>query len=100
VSVCQPYTLNTRSEEQNAVFYSYLARFCEYMKLEYVRVHVICRVNQAEYAIRFPMAAPQEYVNTYLIRRVSTQSCVTSLGEVRRGVRDALSRGGLRVKPI
>jgi len=30
--------------------------FCEYIDLEYVRIHVICRVNQAEYAIRIPMA--------------------------------------------
>ena len=41
------------------------------MNLEYVRMHVICRVNQAEYATRIPMAAPQEYVNTYPTRRVA-----------------------------
>ena len=39
------------------------------MNLEYVRSHAICRVNQAEYAIRIPVAAPQEYVNTYSTRR-------------------------------
>jgi len=39
--------------------------FGEYMNLEYVRIHVICRVNPAECAIPIPMAAPQEYVNTY-----------------------------------
>ena len=37
--------------------------FSEYINLEYVRIHVICRVNLAEYAIRIPKAAPQEYVN-------------------------------------
>jgi len=42
-----------------------LSLFCEYTNLEYVRIHVICRVDQAEYAIRTPMAAHQEYVNTY-----------------------------------
>ena len=44
--------------------------FCEYINLEYVRIHVIYRVHQAEYAILIPMAAPQEYVNTYSTRRV------------------------------
>ena len=44
--------------------------FCEYMNLEYVRIDGICRVNQAEYAICIPMAAPQEYVNTYSTRRL------------------------------
>jgi len=41
------------------------------MNLEYVRIHIVCRVNQAEYAFRIPMAAPQEYeyVNTYSTRR-------------------------------
>jgi len=34
------------------------------MDLEYVRMYVICRVHQAEYAVCIPMAAPQEYVNT------------------------------------
>jgi len=37
----------------------------EYSNLEHVHIHVIYRVDQAEYAIRIPMAAPQEYVNTY-----------------------------------
>ena len=27
--------------------------FCEYINLEYLRIHVICRVNLAEYAIVF-----------------------------------------------
>ena len=39
--------------------------FCKYINLEYVTICVIRRVNQAGYAIRIPMAAPQEYVNTY-----------------------------------
>jgi len=43
------------------------------MDLEYVRFHVICRVNQAEYGIRIPMAAPQKYVNTYSTRRLPTR---------------------------
>jgi len=29
---------------------------CEYMNLEYVRIHVICRLNQAGYTIRIQMA--------------------------------------------
>ena len=42
------------------------------MNLEYVRIHGLRRVNQAEYAIRIPMAAPQEYVSTYSTRRLLT----------------------------
>jgi len=38
--------------------------FCEYIHLEYVRIHVIYRVTRAEYVIRIRMAASQEYVNT------------------------------------
>ena len=30
------------------------------MNLDYVRIHGICRVIWAEYAVRIPMAAPQE----------------------------------------
>jgi len=32
--------------------------FCEYIHLEYVRIHVIYKVNQAEYAIRILVVAP------------------------------------------
>jgi len=35
-----------------------------------VNIHVIYRVNQAEYVIRFLVAAPQEYVNTLSTSRV------------------------------
>ena len=48
--------------------------FCEYNRLEYVRVHVIYRVDQAEYGILVLVVAPQEYVNTY-----STRSDVASV---------------------
>jgi len=64
------FMLNTWSREQHTVFYSYLACCVEYMNLEYVRMHVICRVNQAKYAIRIPMATPQENVNTWSTRRI------------------------------
>ena len=47
--------------------------FCEYTHLEHVRIHVMYRASQEEYAIRTPMAAPQEYVNTYSTRRVSNR---------------------------
>jgi len=51
---------------------SYLACFvfCEYIHFDYVRIHVIYRVNQAEYVIHFLVVAPQEYVNIYSTRRV------------------------------
>jgi len=42
----------------------------EYMKLKYVRVPFIYRVNQAEYVIHILVAASQEYLNTYSTRRV------------------------------
>jgi len=52
--------------------YGILFIFCllfEYINLAYVRIHVIYRIHQAEYAIRTHMAAPQEYVNTYSMSR-------------------------------
>jgi len=44
--------------------------FCDYSHLEYVRIHVIYRVNQAEYVITILVVAPQEYVNIYSTCRV------------------------------
>jgi len=46
--------------------------FCEYVHLEYVRIHVICRVDQAEYVVRILVVAPQEYVNIVSTRRLLT----------------------------
>jgi len=57
--------LNTRNEEKNTVFCSYSACFFAYVHLEYVRIHVIYRVNQAEYVFHIRVVAPQEYVNIY-----------------------------------
>ena len=50
------------------VFDSELACYVN-IYLEYVRVHVSYWTNQADYAIRIPVAAPQEYVNTHSPRR-------------------------------
>ena len=44
---------------------------CEYTHLEYVRIHVICRVNQAGYGLHILLVAPQEYVNIYSTRSVT-----------------------------
>jgi len=44
----------------------------EYTPHEYVRVPVIYRVYQVEYGIHILVAASQEYVNTYLTRRLPT----------------------------
>jgi len=44
------------------------------MHLEYVRIHVICRVNQAECFIHIYVVAPQEYVNIYSTRRTAWQA--------------------------
>jgi len=43
---------------------------CEYVHLEYERIRVIYRVNQAENVIHILMAASQEYVNIYSTRRI------------------------------
>ena len=43
--------------------------FHEHLYLENVRIHLIYRVNQAEYGIHILVAAFQEYVNTYSTRR-------------------------------
>jgi len=64
--------LNTRNEEKNTAFYLYLACFRNTSILYYARIHVIYRVNQAEYAIHLLVVAPQEYVNIYSTRRVRT----------------------------
>jgi len=42
----------------------------EYNNLDYVHIHVIYRVTQAEYVIRTRVAASQEYVNIYSRPRV------------------------------
>jgi len=44
--------------------------FCEYSHLEYERIQVIYRVNQAAYVIRILVIAPQEYVNIDSTRRL------------------------------
>jgi len=36
---------------------------CEFIYLDYLCIHAINRANQAEHAIRIPVAAPQEYIN-------------------------------------
>jgi len=43
------------------------------MNLEYVRIPVIYRLNQAEYGIHILVAASQEYVNTYSTRKSTTR---------------------------
>ena len=44
--------------------------FCDYTRLEYVRIHAICRVHQAEYVIHILVVAPQGYVKIDSTRRV------------------------------
>ena len=53
--------------------------FCEYIHLEYVRIYVICRVNQAEYVVHIRVAASQQYVNTCLTCRVPTHKSSSNL---------------------
>jgi len=52
--------------------------FYEYSNLESVHLHIIYRVQQAEYGIRIRVAAPQEYVNTYSTRRVRNRLSVAA----------------------
>jgi len=61
--------LNTHSEENNTAFHSNVACFVKNIHLEYVRVHVIYRVDQAEYVIHVLVVAPQEYVIICSTRR-------------------------------
>ena len=53
--------------------------FCEYVDLEYVRIHVMYRVNQAEYAIRIRVVFPQESVNIYSTRRHTVSQMLVEL---------------------
>ena len=57
--------LNARNEEKECGNLFILSMFCEYSHLEYVRIHVIYGVNQANHVIHVRVVAPQEYVNTY-----------------------------------
>jgi len=57
--------LNMRDTTNNYRILFMFSLLCEYSNLEYVRIYVIYRVTQAEYAICILMAASQEYVNTY-----------------------------------
>ena len=55
--------LNTRNEENNTVFYSYLAHFVNTVTLN-VYISMSYRVNQAEYVIHILVVAPQVCQNT------------------------------------
>jgi len=48
--------------------------FHEYSNLEYVHIHGIYKVNQAENVVHILVVAPQEYVNIYSTRRLTTHS--------------------------
>jgi len=56
-----------RGEEYGILFIFSL--FCDYIQLEYTRIHVMYRDNQAEHGIHILVVAPQEYVNVYSTRR-------------------------------
>jgi len=59
--------------------------FYEYNNLEYVHMHVIYMVDQAEYVIRIRVAASQEYVNTYSTRRDARLQQSECVSRLRRG---------------
>ena len=50
------------------------------MSLEYARIHVMHRVNQAEYVICVLVTAPLEHVNTYSTCRLATEFVVLFAG--------------------
>jgi len=51
---------HTRSDETTTRILYRFRLFCEYIHLDYVRIHVVYRVTQAEYAICIAVAAPLE----------------------------------------
>ena len=71
--------------------------FCEYVQLEYVRIHVIYRVHQAGYGIPIRVVAPREYVNIYSTRRVQSAKpswgIAATVGTPSRSY-ESFSRGG------
>jgi len=63
--------------------YGILFRFslyCEYIHLDFVRIHVIYRVHQAEYVIHIRVVAPQEYVDIDSTLRVVVCASEAKLG--------------------
>jgi len=67
------YMLDTRNEEIKYGILFMFSLFCEYIRLEYVRSHVIYRVDQAEYVIHILVVAPPKDVNTYPTRSNSSK---------------------------
>jgi len=57
--------------------------FCEYIHLEYVRIHGIYRVDQAECGIHILVVAPQEYVQRETYHTHTTKYKVTDRHETR-----------------
>jgi len=58
----------------------------EYTNLEYVHIHLMYRVDQAECVIHIRVATPQEYVNSYSIRRQPPLCTVRTLEHQKRPV--------------
>jgi len=83
-----------RGKEYDILFIFSL--FCEY---EYVRIHAIHKVNQAEYGIHILVAASQEYVNSYSTSRPNLPPTTTTAeparsGSHRHGDTTTMDRGG------
>jgi len=76
-----------RGQEYGILFVFSL--FGEYSHLEYVRLHVIHRVDQAEYVVHILMVAPHKYVNIYSTCRPQTAFVMGAL---------PMSAGGLTHK--
>jgi len=71
--------LNTRNKEKSYGILFIVRLLCEYMHLDYVRIHVIYSVHQAEYVIHILVVTPQEYLN------ISTRRVVACLVFVSMG---------------
>jgi len=78
-----------RGKEYGILFISSL--FYEYIHLDYVRIHVIYRVIQAEYVLLILVIAPQDYVNINSTRRLVSLSVPS--GDLVGGGSDGRGRG-------
>ena len=79
------YVKHAERENEYGILFIF-SLLCVHIHLEYVRIHVIYRVNQAEYVIHILVVASQEYVNIYSTRRVEEGQPLDLRGSGPRGL--------------
>jgi len=89
---CNNLTLHV---EQEYCILFIISLFCEYIHLEYIRIDVIYRVNQAEYVLHILVVAPQEYVNIYSTRSNLTLDVLAAGLEAQRQPLGSREPGGV-----